>query len=169
MSEATTTPGQGSGRPAGGRTLPIAAIAGALVLVGLVGIALYRRATGVSGPAAAAPPAEAASDAAGATDADSGATIAVTAPVRLTPEATILAERYRCVCGCNDPLPVCTCRNPDGSEEMKQYLLDLAKQGLPPEDVDRQMTGRFGEAALLSHPAPKQTQPSHAGSAAPPD
>jgi hypothetical protein len=141
--------------------LPIAAIAGALVLVGLVGIALYRR--------SAAPPAGAAGGAAaaGATQAadtaapEAGTAIAAKAPMLLSPEAAILAERYRCVCGCNDPLGVCTCRLPGGSEDMKEFVQDLARQGLTPDEADRAMTAKFGAAALLSQPAPPQTQPSH--------
>jgi hypothetical protein len=161
MSDTTTPPGDERGMQAQGqRSLPIAAIAGALVLLGLVGLALYRRSTGTTGStgsAGTAAPAE------GSTAEGDGATIAVKAPVVLSPEATILAERYRCVCGCNDPLGVCTCRNPEGSEEMKEFLQDLARQGLAADEVDRQMTARFGAAALLSNPAPPQTQPSHAG------
>ena len=163
MSDATT-PGEGGGRPpAGTRTLPVAAIAGALILVGLVGVALYRRSTGATG--APAPPDGAAPEtgAASPPDAGGGATISVKAPVRLSPEAAILAERFRCVCGCNDPLPICTCRNPNGSEDMKTFLQDLARQGLVPDEVDRKMSEKFGAAALLSNPAPPQTQPSHAG------
>jgi hypothetical protein len=170
MSDAMT-PEEGGGRPPGGtRTLPVAAIAGALILVGLVGVALYRRSTGATGaPAAkdgaAAPEAGEVTpkDAASPPDAAGGTTIAVKAPVRLTPEAAILAERYRCVCGCNDPLPVCTCRNQNGSEDMKTFLQELVRKGFPPDEIDRKMTNRFGAAALLSNPAPPQTQPSHAG------
>jgi len=164
MSDATT-PGEGGGRPpAGTRTLPVAAIAGALILVGLVGVALYRRSTGTTGAPASQGDAAQAPGAASPPDAGGGSTIAVKAPVRLSPEAAILAERFRCVCGCNDPLPICACRNPNGSEDMKAFVQDLAKEGLAPDEVDRRMSERFGAAALLSNPAPPQTQPSHAGS-----
>jgi len=169
MSDTTRAPGDGGAPQAGAaRSMPIAAIAGALVLVGLVGIALYRR--------SAAPPAGVAGgtldgaveQAAGAAPSDptapeaAGTTIAVKAPTLLSPEAAILAERYRCVCGCNDPLGVCTCRLPGGSEDMKVFLQGLARQGLTPEEVDHAMAAKFGAAALLSNPAPPQTQPSHA-------
>jgi hypothetical protein len=163
MSDATT-PQEGSGKqPGNPRTLPVAAIAGALVLVGLVGVALYRRSTGKTASPAPPEAAAGAPDTASPPDATSGTTIAVKAPVHLSPEAAILAERYRCVCGCNDSLPVCTCRNPNGSEDMKTFLQDLARQGLAPEEADRKMSERFGAGALLSNPAPPQTQPSHAG------
>jgi hypothetical protein len=164
MSDTTTTPGEGGGPRAGAtRTLPIAAIAGALVLVGLVGIALYRRSAGPSaGAAGAAVDAATPADAAGTAASVEGTAIAVKAPILLSPEAAILAERYRCVCGCNDTLGVCTCRTPGGSEDMKAFLQDLARQGRTPEEADREMAAKFGAAALLSNPAPPQTQPSHA-------
>jgi len=169
MSDTAKTPGEGGGPQAGAtRSLPIAAIAGALVLVGLVGIALYRRSAGQAAGAAgadsgAAPSTTAAgAEIAGAEAADKGAAIAVKAPLQLSPEAAILAERYRCVCGCNDPLGVCTCRIPGGSEDMKEFLQDLARQGRTPGEADLEMTAKFGAAALLANPAPPQTQPSHA-------
>lgn len=168
MSDTTQAPGDGGAPRMGAtRSMPIAAIAGALVLVGLVGIALYRRS---AGPSAAtgdgAADVAAGEGAAGTEDASGtatggGGTIAVKAPTMLTPEAAILAERYRCVCGCNDPLGVCTCRLPGGSEDMKIFLQGLARQGLAPAEVDREMATKFGAAALLSNPAPPQTQPSH--------
>ena len=170
MSDTTQGPDGGGTTPAGGaRSMPIAAIAGALVLVGLIGIALYRRAVGppagnagVGSEGAATGQAAGTEEAAGTASAEGGTTIAVKAPTLLSPEAAILAERYRCVCGCNDPLGVCTCRLTPGSEEMKLFVQDLARRGLTPEEADREMTAKFGAAALLSNPAPKQTQPSHA-------
>jgi hypothetical protein len=164
MSDTTQAQGEGGGPQAGAaRSLPIAAIAGALVLVGLVGIALYRRSAGPpAGAAGAAVDAATPADAAGTAASEEGTAIAVKAPTLLSPEAAILAERYRCVCGCNDPLGVCTCRLPGGSEDMKAFLQDLARQGRTPDEVDREMTAMFGATALLSNPAPPQTQPSHA-------
>jgi hypothetical protein len=78
-----------------------------------------------------------------------------------------MAERYRCVCGCNDPLGLCTCRLSRGSEEMKTELKTLTDQHLLPEEIDRAMTAKFGAAALLSNPAPPQTMPSHVTGAPP--
>jgi hypothetical protein len=139
--------------------MPMAAIAGALILVGLVGFALYRRsATTPSGePAPAAPAA-----AEGSEGDQKGTPIVAQAPVRLSPEASILAERYRCVCGCNDTLSVCTCRNPKGSEDMKKALQDLVDKAGTPDSIDAAMAEQFGAAALLKNPAPPQTLPSHA-------
>jgi hypothetical protein len=147
--------------PSAPRTVPVAALAGAVVLIGLVGFALYRRGTTTS-PAAPPP----ASDGAAATE--QGTPIVATAPFRLSPEAAILAERYRCICGCNDNLSVCTCRNPNGSEDMKRHLQGLADEGKTPEEADAAMEAKFGAASLLKNPAPPQTLPSHAGNPPPP-
>ena len=159
-------PRQPEGEPTGpvdrpARSVPIAALAGAVVLIGLVSFALYRR--HATTPAAPETPAagEGSSGAEGEATA-AGTTLSAKAPLRLTPEASILAERYRCVCGCNDTLSVCTCTNSSGSEEMKTYLQELVSQGKSPADVDAAMTEKFGPACLLSRPAPPQTLPSHA-------
>jgi cytochrome c-type biogenesis protein CcmH/NrfF len=140
------------------RSMPVAAIAGAIILIGLVGFALYRRAA--TTPAA---PADAAAGT--AQEGPGGTVITAQAPVHLTPEASILAERYRCVCGCNDSLSVCTCRNDRGSEEMKRFLQNQVNEGKSPEEIDAAMVAQFGPAALLKNPAPPQTLPSHAGAA----
>lgn len=158
-----------SGGPPGGgserapRSVPMAALAGAIVLIGLVAFALYRRsAASPEGAApAAAGPASSAGDA--TTGEPAGTMIAATPPIRLSPEASILAERYRCICGCNDTLSICTCRNPSGSEEMKSFLQAQADQKKAPEAIDQAMVEKFGPACLLSNPAPPQTLPSHAG------
>lgn len=163
MSEAGETGGpQADSGVRAPRTVPVAALAGAVVLIGLVGFALYRRGT-TSAPGAAPAPATADS---GAAPTDEGGTpIVAQTPFRLSPEASILAERYRCVCGCNDNLSVCTCRNPNAAEDMKRLLQGLANEGKTPEEADAAMEAKFGAASLLKNPAPPQTLPSHAGQA----
>jgi hypothetical protein len=144
------------------RSMPMAAVAGAIVLIGLVAFGLYRRNATLPAPDAPPEAAPAATPAAGeAGTADPGA-IKAQLPIRLTPEASILAERYRCVCGCNDTLSVCTCRNDRGSEEMKGFLQKLVTDGTTPEKADAAMAEKFGTECLLSNPAPPQTLPSHA-------
>ena len=194
MSGITDESTQGGGAaPTGPRATPIAAIAGAIVLAGLAGFAIYRRATAPASPegtpAADAAPASGSSTPATQPPPDdpdaprgapaarerpnpvetkvSGTPIVAQAPMRLSPEASIMAERYRCVCGCNDPLGLCTCRLSRGSEVMKSELKTLTEQHLLPEEIDRAMTAKFGAAALLSNPAPPQTQPSHVTGALP--
>jgi hypothetical protein len=144
------------------RSMPMAAVAGAIVLIGLVAFGLYRRNATLpasDGPQEQAPAATPASGEAGS--ADPGA-IKAQMPIRLTPEASILAERYRCVCGCNDTLSVCTCRNSRGSEEMKGFLQQLVTDGTTPQKADAAMSQKFGAECLLTNPAPPQTLPSHA-------
>ena len=174
--------------PGGSKSTPIAAIAGAIVLAGLVAYAIYHLVAAPAGPVGGAPEADGSAPAdalpagggraaggaeapAPGTDAAAkgnpvksevaGTPIVAQAPIRLSPEANILAERYRCVCGCNDPLGLCNCRLARGSEEMRNYEKELADQHLLPEEADRAMTQKLGAAALLKTPAPPQTQPSH--------
>ena len=147
------------------RPVPMAALAGAVVLVSLVGFALYRRnatsAGGAESPSASAHAPE--SPGTASEETPPGTVISATAPIRLTPEASILSERYRCVCGCNDTLSVCTCKNPSGSEAMKAFLQAQTNEKKSPEAIDRAMSEKFGPAVLLTNPAPPQTLPSHAG------
>jgi hypothetical protein len=157
----------------------MAAIAGAIILVGLVAFALYRRGLTTptagalpaepSAPAAApAPaPAEGAAPAAGDAAAPPGTAIAAQVPTRLSPEASVLAERYRCVCGCNLTLSVCTCRNDKGSEDMKKALNALVDQHKSPAEADQAMAAQFGPVALLSNAAPPPTAPPQAAAQAP--
>ncbi len=94
---------QGPGRPpAQPRLANLVVVAGAIILIGLVAFALYRN----SHPGAPAAPPEASAtpaQTAGTENPVQGTPIAAQLPVRLTPEASIIAERYRCVCSCKDP------------------------------------------------------------------
>ncbi len=68
--------------------------------------------------------------------------------VSLSPQASLLAERFRCVCGCNDILAECTCSETPGSRDMKQYLQELVDGGKTPAEVEGAMVARYGAAAL---------------------
>jgi len=170
------------------RPVPMAAIAGAIILVGLVAFALYRRgltsptpglepatspapaaapAAGANPDPAAAAPSGAAPAAGDAGTAPQGTAIAAQVPTRLSPEASVLAERYRCVCGCNLTLSVCTCRNDKGSEDMKKALNALVDQHKSAAEADQAMAAQFGPVALLSNPAPPPTAPSQPAAAKP--
>jgi cytochrome c-type biogenesis protein CcmH/NrfF len=74
-------------------------------------------------------------------------------PKPLSPEARILIERYRCVCGCNLALAVCTCSNTPGSKDMKALVQSLVEQEKSVEEIDRIMVETYGEQALLENPA----------------
>src|SRR5262245_25133224 len=138
------------------RTVNVAVLAGAVVLIGLVAFALYRRNHG--GPAQPSTEAGAPAQPADATAPDQGTAIAAQVPIHLTPEASIIAERYRCVCSCKDPLTVCTCSKTPGSREMKQYVQELVNQKKSGKEIDAAMAARYGPNVLIgasaSAPAP---------------
>jgi len=144
--------GGGTGRSSGEpRTINLAVVAGAVILIGLVAFAFYRR-----GHPAVPPPVPAAG-AAPSPGAESvpqqGTPIAAQLPVHLTPEASIIAERYRCVCSCNDPLNVCTCSKTPGSRDMREYVQELVNQKKSGKEIDAAMAARYGPGVLIG-PAP---------------
>jgi cytochrome c-type biogenesis protein CcmH/NrfF len=125
-------------------------VAGAVVLIGLVAFALYRRSQSAV-PAEAPAAGDQAPEAAPA----EGTAITAVVPIRLTPEASVAAERYRCVCGCNDPLSVCTCTETPGSRDMKTYLQSLVDEKRPMGEIDAAMVAKYGGLVLLSTPSPR--------------
>jgi len=140
--------GDGEGPdPGQTRTTNLAAVAAAIIVIGLVAFALYRRAH--PGPA----PVEEAGGEASSSPAP-GTPITAIVPYHLSPEASIVAERYRCVCGCAELLNVCTCSKTPGSNDMKRTLQDLVNRRLAPEQIDQEMSGRFGAGVLLANAAP---------------
>jgi hypothetical protein len=158
----TQQQGGEGGAPRPSRPVNLVALAGAVILIGLVAFAAYRRGDQAGPPppeAAAAPPAE-------STGPEQGTVITAQVPVHLTPEASIIAERYRCICGCNDPLNVCTCSNTPGSRDMKMYVQELVNEAKSVKEIDERMVGRYGQAVLLSVPAPSPS-PAPAGQRSP--
>ena len=99
-----------------------------------------------------------AATATGAATAETGGeragTAIAAATVKLTPEAQIATERYRCVCGCNDALSVCTCTQTPGSIDMKEYVQEQVNLGKSPAEIDQAMVEKYGAGSLLSNPAP---------------
>ncbi len=73
-----------------------------------------------------------------------------TLPDALSPEARIISERYRCICGCDDPLSTCTCTNTPGSRDMKAHLQELVASGKSSRDIDQGMIDKYGAQVLLS-------------------
>jgi LPXTG-motif cell wall-anchored protein len=123
-----------------------AAVAGLVLLVGIVGFALLRRPE--------APP-ETVSEptAVDQTDAVDPTRITAPTPTPMSPETRIVVERYRCICGCDDPLSVCTCSNTPGSRDMKEYLEELVRARKSMRDIDAAMVARYGKGVLLSEPS----------------
>ena len=141
------------GPPAPPRLANLVVVAGAVVLIGLVAFALYRN-SHPGAPAAPPGPAATPAPAAGTENPAQGTPIAAPLPVRLTPEASILAERYRCVCSCNDPLNVCTCTKTPGSRDMRLYVQELVDKKKTGAEIDAAMVGRYGPAVLIASAAP---------------
>jgi hypothetical protein len=156
--------GQDRGRPGDGwpaepgqpRSANLVAVAGAVILIGLVAVALYRRVRPAVPAEAAATGAQAAGEGGAPIE---GTPIAAVVPVHLSPEASVAAERYRCICGCNDPLSVCTCSETPGSRDMKTFLQGLVDEKKSVQEVDAAMAGKFGDLALLSTPSPGPGRP----------
>ncbi len=122
----------------------VAAIVGAVVVLGLIAYGVYRMREAPSPPPAPI-------DAAGEDAPLEGTPITAVAPVALSPEARVAVERYRCVCGCNDPLSECTCSQSPGSIEMKNHLQDLVDRGLSMSAVDEGMVAAYGDQVLLTN------------------
>jgi hypothetical protein len=133
------------------------AVAGAVIVIGLVSFALYRRshqAPQVAEPVQAGGGEAAGQDAGAAGTPVAGTPIAAPLPIRLSPEASIAAERYRCICSCNDPLNVCTCTRTPGSRDMKTYVQELVNQKKSGKEIDAAMIARYGAGVLQSNAPP---------------
>ncbi len=102
------------------------------------------------GPAAGSPavPAPPAAGQAPAASSSGGVVTAVLDDIALSPKARLLAERFRCVCGCNDLLSVCTCNKTPGSRDMKQYLQQLVDEGKGTTEIEKAMVARYGPDVL---------------------
>jgi hypothetical protein len=68
--------------------------------------------------------------------------------VALSPQASLLAERFRCVCGCGDILGQCTCTKVPGSRDMKQYLQQMVDEGKSPAEIESGMVARYGPGVI---------------------
>lgn len=91
----------------------------------------------------------------------------VTSPVlrEISPETRVVAERFRCVCGCPDVISVCRCSQDPGGITMMNYLQGLVDRGLSVEEIDRAMVDRYGEEVLLFVPGQGTAPPAGGGSA----
>jgi hypothetical protein len=146
------------GPPAPPRVANLVVVAGAVVLIGLVAFALYRKSHPAT-PGAAPEPSATPAPAAGTENPAQGTPIAAPLPVRLSPEASIIAERYRCVCSCNDLLNVCTCSKTPGSRDMRLYVQELVNAKKTGQEIDAAMVSRYGSGVLIAA-APPAPSPS---------
>jgi hypothetical protein len=81
-------------------------------------------------------------------------------PVLLSAKATIIADRYHCLCGdCSDTLGRCTCARDKGSNEMKSTLNKLAEEKKDLREIDAAMAIKYGPKVLVQGvpPAPAST------------
>lgn len=179
MDSGDETAGEGEAPPPGGgerpepqpgrpRPVNLAIVAGGAILLGLVALSLYRRtAQAPAEPSGAAAGQDPGAASPAATEGQAQGTLITAVAMNLTPEASIIAERYRCVCSCNDPLSVCTCTLTPGSIDMKKYVQELVSQKKTAGEVDEAMVARYGEAVLLSNAPAPSGQPAPARPAAP--
>lgn len=73
---------------------------------------------------------------------------AVAQDVAMSPQARLMAERFKCICGCNLILATCTCGKTPGSRDMKKYLQTLVDEGKSPADIERDMIARYGDEVI---------------------
>jgi cytochrome c-type biogenesis protein CcmH/NrfF len=150
--------GTAAGPPAPPRGANLVVVAGAVILIGLIAFAVYRNGHPVA-PEKPAEPQATPAKSPGTEGPTQGTPIAAPLPVRLTPEASIIAERYRCVCSCNDPLNVCTCTKTPGSHDMRLYVQELVDKKKTGQEIDAAMVSRYGSNVLIAAtpPAPSPT------------
>jgi len=135
------------------RTVGLSALA---VLLVLAGVAFWPRQPGASVPQASILPAAPASDMPQARLTETlppmparGKEITATLEsVSLSPQARLMAERFVCVCGCNDILSTCNCKETPGSIDMKKYLQELVSDGKTPAEVEAAMVARYGDKVI---------------------
>jgi LPXTG-motif cell wall-anchored protein len=130
--------------PGGGGTGSYwAAVAGLVLLVGIVGFALVRR----QDPQPPRPEVAEAEP-----DKPQSTLIKAEVSTGMSPEARVMTERYLCVCGCGDRLSVCNCENTPGSRDMKAYVEELVSARKSIREMDQAMVERYGEVVLLREP-----------------
>jgi hypothetical protein len=79
----------------------------------------------------------------------------VEAPVKLTPEATLVADRFKCLCGnCQDTLGKCVCTRDKGSNEMKTALNRIVAEKKTIAEIEAAMVEKFGTGVLAASGAP---------------
>jgi Flp pilus assembly protein CpaB len=99
-----------------------------------------------------------ASTAAGsATSTPPAALSVVMAPVKLSPKAMLVADRFQCLCGeCQDTLGKCTCTRDKGSNDMKAALNRIVEEKTALAEIEASMVEQFGSRVLVSNNPPGQ-------------
>jgi cytochrome c-type biogenesis protein CcmH/NrfF len=75
----------------------------------------------------------------------------ITAPVKLTPEALMVADRFKCLCGeCQDTLGRCTCTRDKGSNDMKEALNRIVSEKKSLAEIEAAMVEKYGRSVLAA-------------------
>lgn len=77
-----------------------------------------------------------------------GVVTAIATVLNLSPQARMLAENLKCVCGCNMRLGRCSCEKDPGGLSMKRHLQSLFDRGLTPTQVRAEMVKTYGTDVL---------------------
>ena len=82
--------------------------------------------------------------------------LVVEAPVKLSAAASLVSDRFHCLCGeCHDTLGSCTCTKDKGSNEMKTTLNRIAAEKKTIAEIEAAMVQKYGPGVLISpSPAP---------------
>jgi hypothetical protein len=77
------------------------------------------------------------------------------APVKLSPEAALVADRFNCLCGdCQDTLGKCTCTRDRGSNDMKTALNRIVAEKKTLAEIEAAMVAKFGSGVLATSASP---------------
>ncbi|MFQ6070298.1 MAG: cytochrome c-type biogenesis protein CcmH [Candidatus Aminicenantales bacterium] len=66
----------------------------------------------------------------------------------LNSETMKIVKELNCVCGCKRELLPCTCDEPRGSVEIKQFIQERIKEGLSKSQVIKLVVEKYGSAVL---------------------
>jgi hypothetical protein len=79
--------------------------------------------------------------------------LVVEAPVKLSAAASLVSDRFHCLCGeCHDTLGSCTCTKDKGSNAMKTTLNRIAAEKKTIAEIEAAMVQKYGPGVLISSP-----------------
>lgn len=73
--------------------------------------------------------------------------------VNLSSMALEVIKELNCICDCKMELLPCTCDEPRGSKEIKQFVQALIEEGLPKSEVIARTVKKYGQAVLIKNSA----------------
>ncbi len=60
-----------------------------------------------------------------------------------------IVDELNCVCGCKMELRPCTCDEQKGSKEIRGFVQQLVRQGLPRPEIIKRLSEKYTEAILI--------------------